>query len=236
MEDSQQTAIIVALRALGYDVPEEGKGALVVEVSEGSPAAGRIDVGDTITAIDGVPTPLLQLAIDRIRAHRPDELARLEIVNSEGVVRIEEVRLAEREKRAFLGVLMRTKDRSFRKPFEVKIDAGAIGGPSAGLAFVLGLIDQLSPGELTGGKKVAVTGTIEMSGEVGDVGGVAQKTAAVRAEGAQYFLVPPGEYDTARAHAGGRLEVIRVATLGEAIAALGRIGGDISPATGVRGP
>lgn len=234
MEDSQQTAIIVALRQLGYDVPEQGKGALVVEVAEGSPAAGRLDVGDTITAVDGVPTMLVQEAVDRIRAHQPGETARLQIVDPEGVTRVEEVRLADREGRAFLGVLMRTKDRDFRLPFEVKIDAGAIGGPSAGLAFTLGLIDQLSPGELTGGKKVAVTGTIDMDGEVGDVGGVAQKTAAVRSEGAQYFLVPPGEYKTARAHAGKRLEVIRVATLDDAIAALGRIGGDIAPATRVR--
>ena len=234
MEDSQQTAIIVALRQLGYDIPEEGKGALVVEVSEGSPAAGRLDVGDTITSIDGLPTLLVQDAVDRIRAHQPGETARLEIVNAEGVTRVEEVRLADREGRAFLGVLMRTKDRNFPMPFEVKIDAGPIGGPSAGLAFTLGLIDQLSPGELTGGKKVAVTGTIAMDGEVGDVGGVAQKTAAVRAEGADYFLVPPGEYETARAHAGKRLEVIQVATLDEAIAALGRIGGDIGPATRVR--
>ncbi|HVF73410.1 MAG TPA: PDZ domain-containing protein [Acidimicrobiales bacterium] len=231
MDDSKETAIVVALRQLGHNVPETGKGALVVQVSDGSPASGRLAPGDAITAVDGVPTTVSQAAVDRIRSHRPGEVARIEVTDSNGTTRIEEVTLGEREGNAFLGVVMQTKDRRFDKPFEVNIDSGRIGGPSAGLAFALGLIEQLSAGELTGGKKVAVTGTIDMNGEVGEVGGVAQKTAAVRNQGADVFLVPPGEYEVALSHAGSKLQIVKVATLEEAIQALGRLGGDITAAT-----
>lgn len=231
MDESKETAIVVALRQLGHNVPETGKGALVIEVAESSPASGRLEPGDAITGVDGVPTPVSQATVDRIRAHRPGERARVEITDAAGTTRIEEITLAERDGNAFLGVVMRTKDRRFDMPFEVNIDSGRIGGPSAGLAFTLGLIEQLSAGELTGGKKVAVTGTIDMNGVVGEVGGVAQKTAAVRAEGAEVFLVPPGEFKVARSHAGSKLEVIQVATLDEAIRALERIGGDVTAAT-----
>lgn len=238
MDDSKQTAIVVALRQLGYDMPEQGKGSLVVEVSPGSPAADRLHPGDTITAIDGVPTTLVNEAVARIQAHRPGEVARLEVTGADGTARVEQVTLAEntaderRRGQAFLGVLMRTKDRTFPMPFDVTIDSGRIGGPSAGLAFTLALIEQLAPAELTGGHKVAVTGTIDIDGKVGQVGGVAQKTAAVRAEGAEYFFVPPEEFEVAKSHAGKRLKVVSVATLQEAIDALGRIGGDTAGASG----
>jgi PDZ domain-containing protein len=237
MDDSKQTAIVVALRQLGYDVPEQGKGALVVEVSAGSPAADRLRPGDTITAIDGTPTTLVNEAVARIQARKPGDVARLEVSDADGVARVEVVTLAEntdnerRRGQAFLGVLMRTKDRTFPMPFDVTIDSGRIGGPSAGLAFTLALIEQLAPAELTGGHKVAVTGTIDIDGAVGEVGGVAQKTAAVRSEGAEYFFVPPGEFEVAKRHAGKRLKVVPVATLQEAIDALARIGGDVTGAS-----
>ncbi|MGH9163958.1 MAG: S16 family serine protease, partial [Acidimicrobiales bacterium] len=133
---------------------------------------------------------------------------------------------------------LRTRERDFDLPFAVHIDSGAIGGPSAGLAFTLGLLDALTAGELTGGRRVAVTGTIELDGGVGDVGGVAQKTAAVRRAGAEYFLVPPAEFDEAVAHAGGQLQVRRVASLDEALDALAKLGGDpmVSPSPTAAGP
>jgi PDZ domain-containing protein len=115
-------------------------------------------------------------------------------------------------------------------PFDVDIDSGAIGGPSAGLAFTLTLIDELTPGELTGGRRVAVTGTISLDGTVGAIGGLAQKTSAVRQQGATVFLVPTaqGEADIARARevAGDDVEIVPVATLDEALAALADLGGN----------
>ena len=87
-------------------------------------------------------------------------------------------------------------------PFSVDLKSEGIIGPSAGLAFTLGLLEKLDPSDLTGGHLVAATGTMSITGQVGDVGGVAQKTVAVRERGAVLFLVPPQEYAVAKAHAG----------------------------------
>lgn len=230
MDDSKEAAVVAALRRLGFAVTEHGSGSLVVRVEEGSPADGRLSEGDVITAVDGRPTPLSHQAVEGIRAHKPGDRVRLDVRGVDGESRVEEVVLASRPKSdsGFLGVFLRTKEQKFEHPFDVTIDSGDIGGPSAGLAFTLGVIDVLTAGELTGGRKVAATGTMELDGRVGDVGGVAQKTAAVRRAGADYFLVPADEYDEAVAHAGTRLKVMKVATLDDAIAALGRVGGDVS--------
>ncbi len=107
-----------------------------------------------------------------------------------------------------------------------------MSGPSAGLAFTLTIIDKLSPGDLTGGKNVAVTGTIELDGTVGDVGGVPQKTAAAIDAGAKLFLVPSSEVREAKARAGSAMKVVGVDTIDDALRALrqqrwrpGRAGG-----------
>lgn len=227
MDDSKETALVVGLRYLGYNVPEHGKGALVVSVADDLPAAGRIEPGDVIVSVDGTPTPLVQNAVDAIKAHKPGDAVRLEVTGTDEKTRVEQITLAARDGGPILGVTMRTKDRTFDLPFDVSIESAGIGGPSAGLAFTLGVIDKLSSGELTGGQRVAVTGTIEIDGAVGDVGGVTQKTAAVRSEGVRYFIVPPGEFEVARRHAGKNVSVLKAGTLEEAIAALGSIGGDI---------
>jgi PDZ domain-containing protein len=118
-------------------------------------------------------------------------------------------------------------------PFELDIDTGSIGGPSAGLAFTLTLIDELTPGELTGGGRVAVTGTIELDGSVGAIGGLRQKASAVAQTGVDVFIVPAAqsEEDIAAAQeAGGpNLRIIPVATLEDAIMVLEELGGDPIP-------
>jgi Lon-like protease len=121
-------------------------------------------------------------------------------------------------------------------PFELSIDPNGVGGPSAGLAFTLSIIDELTPGELTGGSDVAVTGTIGLDGDVGPIGGLRQKASAVAQSGADVFIVPAdqGEDDiaAAQAAAGDDLVIVPVATLEEALAALIEFGGDAIPAAG----
>ncbi|MCB1017101.1 MAG: PDZ domain-containing protein [Acidimicrobiales bacterium] len=143
-------------------------------------------------------------------------------------VRTERVRLGARPEdpdRPLLGVSLGTRDQVLDLPFPVEIDTGQVGGPSAGLAFTLAVLDVLTPGELTGGADVAVTGTIDGLGNVGPIGGIGQKAAAVRDAGADVFLVPASEVDQARARAGG-VEVIGVETLEDALAALDGLGGN----------
>jgi len=110
-------------------------------------------------------------------------------------------------------------------PFPVNLEAEGIVGPSAGLAFTLGLLDKLDRADLTGGRRVAATGTMSIDGNVGDVGGVAQKTVAVRNAGADVFLVPPQELAVARARAGSHLRVFAVSNISQAIRVLERVGG-----------
>jgi Lon-like protease len=135
---------------------------------------------------------------------------------------------AERDPaRPMLGVNVRDAfDSSY--PGEVSIDSGTVGGPSAGLAFAMGIIDLLSEGDLTGGEKVAATGTITTDGRVGPVGGIEQKAAAVRRAGSTLFLVPDSlsddELDAARRMAEG-VQIVPVGTLQEALDALAARGG-----------
>jgi PDZ domain-containing protein len=112
-------------------------------------------------------------------------------------------------------------------PVDVEIDTGDVGGPSAGLAFTLAIIDDLTPGELTGGSDIAVTGTISGDGTVGPVGGTGQKAAAVRDAGIRLFLVPRDDYQAAVDHAGDDLDVVAVDTLDDALAALEERGGNV---------
>jgi PDZ domain-containing protein len=119
--------------------------------------------------------------------------------------------------------LLRTID----PPFAISMNAEGIIGPSAGLAFTLGLIEKLDGADLTGGAKIAATGTMAIDGTVGDVGGVAQKTVAVRRAGATVFFVPTPELATAEAHAGPDLKVFAVANVHQAIVDLERMGGRV---------
>jgi Lon-like protease len=120
---------------------------------------------------------------------------------------------------------------AFGYPFPVSINVTNIGGPSAGLAMTLGVIDALTSGSLTGGRTVAATGTMDANGDVGDVGGVAQKTVAVENAGASIFLVPPQEYGAAMSKDRPGLKVYAVSTLDQALAVLAAHGGAALPAS-----
>ena len=111
-----------------------------------------------------------------------------------------------------------------------------IGGPSAGLAMTLGVIDALTSGSVTGGHTVAATGTIDSQGDVGDVGGVAQKTVAVENAGATIFLVPPQEYKAALSKIRPGLQVYAVSTLDQALQVLAAHGGKVPPAPAATSP
>jgi PDZ domain-containing protein len=110
-------------------------------------------------------------------------------------------------------------------PVQVEIDSGAVGGPSAGLAFTLAVLDVLTEEDLTGGALVATTGTIDLAGRVGPVGGVTQKVIAARRAGVELFLVPSGEYEEA-IEVAGDMRIERVDTLEQALAALEHVGAD----------
>jgi PDZ domain-containing protein len=113
---------------------------------------------------------------------------------------------------------------SYQFPIDVQINTERVGGPSAGLAFTLAVIDDLTPGALTGGRRVAVTGAIAPDGSVGEVGGVEQKAITARTNGIQLMIVPKAEVKDARRGA-GNVPVVGVSTIDDALSALQKAGG-----------
>jgi PDZ domain-containing protein len=249
MAQAKAAAKTAALRRLGYAVPEHDAGAVVDAVSTGTPADRVLKVGQVITAVDGTPTENVCAFVGALAAHAPGERVTLRVVANRfsasgaalsGPVVNTAVRLGTRPAdvpaelgcpgvragRAFLGISTETQQ-EFSFPFRITINTAGVGGPSAGLAMTLGLLNTLSGGNLTGGHTVAATGTIDPSGRVGDVGGVALKTVAVERAGASVFFVPGPELSAARSKATPTLRVYAVNTLAQALSELQRLGGHI---------
>jgi len=235
MQTSTQTAVIVALRRLGYTVNLNGQGAEVDAVESNTPAASVLVPGDVIVGFNGMAVQSDDQLVADILKLKPGDRVQLQFQEFSPTRTVTKtVVLGEAPAdsttptpHAFLGIEASTKEQP-DLPINVSIDPGNIGGPSAGLAFTLGIIDDLTSGELTGGKTIAVTGTINPDGSVGDVGGVAQKSVAVRDAGAVAFIVPQVELKTAEAHVGPHVKVIAVTDLEQALDALQSLGGNLS--------
>ena len=131
----------------------------------------------------------------------------------------------------FLGVSIKTRLVFPDLPAKVTVNSGDIGGPSAGLAFALGILDLMTPGDLTGGQEVAVTGTVDASGAVGAIGGIETKVVAVSRRHVKYFLVPADNADAAKTKAPKDLQIVPVRTLDDALTFLSSIGGVGLPAS-----
>ena len=165
-----------------------------------------LKAGDTITSVDGTPVATLPDLSPAINAHQAGDTVTIGY-ERDGEAGTADVQLvaAPDDGRPLIGVQMQDT-RVVTIPNDIKIDfeTNDIGGPSAGLAFTLTLIDRLSEGDLTGDQKVAVTGTIDVDGNVGAIGGLRSKASAVQQAGAKYFIVPTnqGEADIAAARAG----------------------------------
>ncbi|MEW6471902.1 MAG: PDZ domain-containing protein [Actinomycetota bacterium] len=224
MVDSKLTATKVALERLGYRVSVSGNGALVTDVKPGDPADGQLQIGDVIKSVDGEAVTLHDQVVTKVRQHKPGDVITIGFTRGGADKSVELKAVAGDNGEARIGVVLQTNELKYDFPVDVSIETGLVGGPSAGLAFTLALIDDLTEGELTGGRNVAVTGTIDATGNIGQVGGVAQKTVTARKAGAIAFLVPPEEEKDAKKFA-GKMQIIPVETLEDALEALHRLGG-----------
>lgn len=244
MRTSEQVAQFVALQRLGFDVDLFPGDVLVrqlvcLEVDETAtecvreaPSAEVLEPGDRLLEIEGQVLDGVEDLTDVLRGRVPGDVVQLRIERAGAGELTVDVELTDSPSdpgRTIVGFLP-FDTRRVALPFDVEIDTGQIGGPSAGLAFTLVLIDELTPGSLTGAVPVAVTGTIELDGSVGMVGGIAQKAAAAARAGARVLLVPAAQseadLDAARLAGGPDLEVIAVASLDEALEVLESLGGD----------
>lgn len=261
MQISKSAAVVVALERLGYDLVVTPLGIEVAQIFECSAADDVLNTGDVIVGIGDVEVRttgelLEQLATREIGDELELLVERIDPENSARTLKTEVVGLTlgsadaeclpddvrADESRPFIGIgTAQMVDESL--PFDVDIDTGRVGGPSAGLAFTLAIIDVLSAGELTNGLSIVATGTIDRDGNVGPVGGIHQKTIAAEESGADVFLVPlccenfvnretgealdtPSNYEEALLHA-DEMQVIGVGTLDEALAAIGELGGEV---------
>ncbi|WP_420451433.1 S16 family serine protease [Ilumatobacter sp.] len=258
MRTATQEAQYVALLAAGYE-PTIQPGAVVVAdvlcavvaedgftCAESFPADEVLDPADTILAVEGNPVDSVEDLGALLRERRPGDLIGLTIERPDAGVRDVEVELAADPfdpARTIIG-FQPFDTRTVELPFDVSIDTAAVGGPSAGLAFTLALVDELTEGDLTGRRDVAVTGTIGLDGTVGAIGGLEQKVSAVHQHGVEVFLVPESQIELQEddpttavddavcrlacleAAGEGSVEIIPVGSLEDALAALRELGGD----------
>lgn len=204
MERSELIASAVALQTLGYDVVSVPRGALVTSVSTDVPAARKLDPGDVIVAVDGVPVRTPDRLREEIGRREPGEPVRL-TVRREGKakdVSVGTVASPLDRSRPIVGITV-DQDAKIELPVDVDIDLGDVGGPSAGLPFALE-IARLLGRDVTHGCRVAATGELALDGSVVPIGGVKQKTIGVRRAGVDIFVVPAGRNaKEARSYADG---------------------------------
>ena len=220
MTRSQSIAAAVALRELGYEVTARPAGALISAISPDTPAAAKLRPGDVVVAADGSPvrTPADLRRI--VRRGSPGATVTVNVRRGSELEQIDVKTVPDpaNRRRPLLGVLVE-QEATIKLPISVEIDAGNVGGPSAGLAFALDVLEELGR-DVDQGYKVAVTGEIELDGEVGSVGGLRQKTIGAKRADVDIFIVPAGDNaDEARRYSGG-LRVIPVRNFQQALRAL----------------
>ncbi len=242
MDQSQNDAKYVALTRLGYSVPANPVQIRVVEVCRDSPAHGKLETGDQVLAVDGNDVSEGTQVASAVQAHQPGDRVTV-TYDRNGVTHTTAITTGRfhtegsgasarqscvpagdsKTGTACIGASSQGFT-TYQFPIDITINTQLVGGPSAGLAFTLAIVDDLTPGSLTGGKQVAVTGTIDPDGRVGEVGGVEQKAITARTNGVQLMIVPKAEVADARRGAGD-VRVVGVDNVEQALDALQRAGG-----------
>jgi PDZ domain-containing protein len=210
MASSQETATAAALTAL--HIPYVTQVQVTATVA-GYPASKVLKTGDIVQAVDGKPVTGQSGLSSLINAHPAGSTLRLTVLRDGNPVQLQ-VKSTASGDTAVIGVQVQQQ---YKFPFTVKFSVGDIGGPSAGMMFALGIVDKLTPMNLTGGKFIAGTGEITPAGQVQPIGGIQQKMVGARDAGATVFLTPAANCgDTAGAVPAG-LRLVKVSTLTQAI-------------------
>ncbi|MEV0389850.1 PDZ domain-containing protein [Nonomuraea sp. NPDC050643] len=189
----------------------------VVSTEKGKPADGKLRKDDEINSVDGKPATDVNVVSDAVKAHKPGDSVRFTVTRGKEKVDVTLQTVAGPKGQPLVGVLMQAK---YKFPFDVDINVGDVGGPSAGLMFSLGILDKLTPGPLTGGKQIAGTGTIEPTGKVGPIGGIAQKMVGAKKSGATIFLTPADNCAEAMKAVPDGLRLVRADTMHDAVLAV----------------
>jgi PDZ domain-containing protein len=219
LDQSESTAIVVGLQQAGYNAALIGKGVRVLSIEPGSHAQGLLQPGDVIVALNGAPIRTTTDLINQVRSQDPGAIVQLQVDRDPRTMDLKVPLMPPPAPGAppQLGITIESAGSDLSLPFPVKIvPQKIVGGPSAGLMFALTVYNAVTPDDLTGGRKIAGTGTINPDGSVGPIGGVEQKVVAAELASATYFLSPPDNYAAARSVA-RRIQVVKIATIGQAI-------------------
>ncbi|MFE7709919.1 PDZ domain-containing protein [Streptomyces sp. NPDC057486] len=228
---SQESAKVAALTELGIPVTSR---VVVSTVIKDSPAQGKLHAGDVIKAVDGTAVKQPEDVAKLVTKHKPGENVTFTVIPAKTAAAAEKAgkepqgsekitittTKAAKENRAIVGIQAGT-DHTF--PFRIDIKLADVGGPSAGLMFSLGIVDKLTPGQLTGGKFIAGTGTIDDRGKVGPIGGINMKLVGARNAGARYFLTPDDNCKAAASDTPRGLTLVKVKTIDDAKKSLEKI-------------
>ncbi|MGQ0632748.1 MAG: YlbL family protein, partial [Sporichthyaceae bacterium] len=213
---SQKHATAAALRAL--DIPVVAH-VVVAALTEGTPAFGRLEIGDRILKVDSTPIKAPLDVVTAVRTHKPGQKVRFTIDRAgERVTQtLTTAPNPSDETLPFVGI---QPDTDYEFPFSVRISLDDVGGPSAGLMFALGIVERLTEADITGGRHVAGTGSIDDDGTVGKIGGIAMKILGAKRVGATVFMVPAENCREAVEGAPGGITLVKVDTLSTAVDAL----------------
>ena len=219
MAESQLKSQAVALEGLGYQPQITGKGVKIVQVLETSNAYDKLEEGDIIVGVDGAQVQLLTETVDKIQNRELGAPVQITVKRDDEQrnYSIETKSLEENSGKPSIGVLITPYKRNYDFPIKININAGQIGGPSAGSMFALEIYNQLSEEDITQGAKIAGTGTINLDGSIGKIDGIGQKIVAAKEEGASLFFVPAGNWELAQEIKVDDIELVKVETFEQII-------------------
>ena len=226
MRTSENVAIAVALKNVGYEISSKGDGVAVVGILDDSPVKDKLKKGDLLNSINNKNISSATEFISTLRTYSIGETVSIgllrEIDGNKKTLMIETTLIehVEYEGEPMVGFLATTVNERFDFPFEIDIKTGNVGGPSAGLMMALNVYNNLIPEDLTNSMIVAGTGTIEIDGSVGPVGGIKQKVIAAKKAGAELILVPVANFDEAKIFETEETAVVAVDSFSEALSVI----------------
>ena len=222
MRTSENVAIAVALNSLGYNITTSGDGVLVVGILEDSPVAEKLQKEDLIVMIEDEEVTSVSDFIGKLRTFNIGDIVTISYIRN-GELQMFDTKLIEHveyEGEPMVGFLASTPNEVYEFPFDVDINTGSVGGPSAGLMMALNVYNLLVNEDITKGKTIAGTGTIEIDGSVGPVGGVKQKIIAAKRVGAELVLVPTSNFEEAAQFIDENTEIIAINSFVEALSVI----------------
>ena len=223
MKTSENVAIAVALKNLNYDIDSKGDGVLVVGILDDSPVKDKLLKGDLLTTINGEQIFSASEFIATLRKYDIGETVTIGLtrdidgIDTEIFISTELIEHIEYDNEPMVGFLATTVNERFDFPFEIDIKTGNVGGPSAGLMMALNVYNNLIPNDITNSLIVAGTGTIEIDGSVGPVGGIRQKVIAAKRAGSELILVPTANYEEASPFSTDETAIVPVDSFEEAL-------------------